>query len=120
MFGNVALRSVKIDIDEDLLQKIASETGGRYFRATDTSSLENIYAEIDKLETTPMEETGYNIYRQLFPFVLIPALILFFFGNNFSQHVSKENTINEVWSPLHGSVIVACAGGGCFLYFRRP
>ena len=78
MFGNVALRSVKIDIDEDLLQKIATETGGRYFRATDTSSLENIYAEIDKLEKTPMEETGYNIYRQLFPLVLIPALILFF------------------------------------------
>jgi len=76
MFGNVALRSVKIDIDEDLLKKIAKETGGMYFRATDTSSLKDIYDEIDKLETTPMEETGYNVYKQLFPFVLIPALAL--------------------------------------------
>ncbi|MBL7073496.1 MAG: VWA domain-containing protein [Candidatus Omnitrophica bacterium] len=77
MFGNVALRSVKIDIDEDLLKKIADETGGMYFRATDISSLEDIYDEIDKLETTPMEETGYNVYKQLFPFLLIPALMLF-------------------------------------------
>jgi len=76
MFGNIALRSVKIEIDEDLLKKIAKETGGMYFRATDLSSLEEIYDEIDKLETTPMEETGYNVYKQLFPFVLIPALIL--------------------------------------------
>ncbi len=76
MFGNTVLRPVQIDIDERLLREIAQVTDGMYFRATDTQSLENIYAEIDKLEKTPIEESGFNIYRELFPFVLIPAFLL--------------------------------------------
>ena len=76
MFGNTALRPVQIEIDEDLLKKMAETTGGEYFRATDTASLTRIYDEINKLEKTPMEETGYNIYRELFGFVLVPALAL--------------------------------------------
>ncbi|MBU0682737.1 MAG: VWA domain-containing protein, partial [Candidatus Omnitrophica bacterium] len=76
MFGNTVLRSVRIDMDEDLLKKIAEETGGEYFRATDTASLKKIYAKIDKLETTPIEESGYNIYRELFMFLLVPGLLL--------------------------------------------
>jgi Ca-activated chloride channel family protein len=76
MFGNTVLRPVQIEIDEDLLERIAETTGGEYFRATDIASLEEIYNEIDKLEKTPMEETGYNIYRELFGFILVPGLIL--------------------------------------------
>ena len=76
MFGNVVLRPVQIDIDEKLLKEIAEVTGGAYFRATDTESLKDIYERIDKLEKTPMEETGYNIYKELFGFVLIPGLAL--------------------------------------------
>ncbi|MFH1395583.1 MAG: VWA domain-containing protein [Candidatus Omnitrophota bacterium] len=76
MFGNTVLRSVRIDMDEELLKKIAEETGGEYFRATDTASLEKIYAKIDKLETTPIEESGYNIYRELFMFLLVPGMLL--------------------------------------------
>jgi len=76
MFGNVVLRPVQIDIDEKLLKEIAEVTGGAYFRATDTESLKGIYERIDKLEKTPMEETGYNIYKELFGFVLIPGLAL--------------------------------------------
>lgn len=75
-FGNIVLTPVEIDIDDDLLEKIAKITGGAYFRATDTESLKNIYDIIDKLEKTPMEEKGYNIYNELFPFFLIPGLIL--------------------------------------------
>ena len=76
MFGNTVLQPVEIQIDEKLLTEIADLTGGMYFRATDTASLENIYNEIDKLETTPIEETGYNIYRELFGYFLIPGLFL--------------------------------------------
>jgi len=76
MFGNVVLRPVPIEIDEDLLEKIADTTGGEYFRATDTRSLKNIYERIDELEKTPMEETGYNIYRELFPSFVTLALVL--------------------------------------------
>ena len=76
MFGNTVLQPVEIQIDDKLLQEIADITGGMFFRATDMASLENIYNEIDKLETTPIEETGYNIYHELFMFLLIPALCL--------------------------------------------
>ncbi|MDD3089969.1 MAG: aerotolerance regulator BatA, partial [Candidatus Omnitrophica bacterium] len=74
MYGNVVLRPVEIEIDEELLKKIAEVTGAKYYRATDTRSLENIYAEIDKLEKTPMEEIGYNRYEELFGLFLIPGL----------------------------------------------
>jgi Ca-activated chloride channel family protein len=76
MFGNTVLQPVEIEIDEGLLKNIANETDGMYFRATDTESLEDIYSEIDKLEKTPMEETGYNIYKELFGYFLIPGLLL--------------------------------------------
>jgi len=65
-FGNTVYRPIKIDIDEDILKSIAHKTGGRYFRATDTASLRKIYAEIDKMEKTPMEEKGYLRYHELF------------------------------------------------------
>jgi len=41
---------VKVEIDEDLLRKIADMTGGQYFRATNTESLREIYKEIDRME----------------------------------------------------------------------
>jgi len=87
MFGNKVLRHVKIDIDEKLLREIADITGGMYFRATDTRSLENIYDRIDELEKTPMEEVGYNIYHELFSFFLIPGLLLL------AGEIALSNTI---------------------------
>jgi len=76
MWGETVFRDVKIPIDEKTLRKIAKITNGMYFRATDTKSLENIYGEIDMLERTPVEETGYREYKELFPIFLIPALII--------------------------------------------
>lgn len=76
MFGNTVLKPVNIEIDEDLLRKIADTTGGEYFRATDTGSLKKIYDEIDKLEKTPMEESGYNIYEELFGVFLVAGGLL--------------------------------------------
>ncbi len=75
-FGNNSYQMIRIDIDEDTLEKIASVTDGKYFRATDTQSLRQIYKEIDRLEKTPLEEKGYVEYKELFPFFLVPALAL--------------------------------------------
>lgn len=75
-FGNTVYQPVKIDIDEDSLMNIASKTDGKYFRATDTKSLKEIYSEIDKMEKTPIEEKGYMDYREMFPVFLIPGLAL--------------------------------------------
>ena len=75
-FGNTVYRQVQIDIDEETLKKIAEKTKALYYRATDTTSLRNIYEEIDKIEKTPIEEKGYTEYKELFPLFLIPALAL--------------------------------------------
>jgi len=75
-FGNVGYQPVKIDIDEESLMQIATVTRAQYFRATDTASLKSIYKEIDELETVPLEERGYLAYQELFPYFLIPGIIL--------------------------------------------
>lgn len=70
---------VPVQIDENLLKKIAKETGGRYYRATGNSKLENIYKEIDKLEKTSIEINAYKHYAELFfwfAFTGIVALVL--------------------------------------------
>jgi Ca-activated chloride channel family protein len=76
MFGNTVYRSVRIEIDEDTLKKIAGKTNARYFRATDTESLRSIYKEIDELEKTRIEEKGYTEYEELFHLFLIPGALL--------------------------------------------
>lgn len=61
-----------VEIDEDLLKTIASETGGKYFRATNNEKLEEIYEEINKLEKTEIEEFKYTQFEERFrPLVLI-------------------------------------------------
>ncbi len=67
----------RVEIDEELLQDIADATGGRYFRATDNESLEEIYEEINKLEKTEIEEFKYYRYEEKFrPWVLLAGGLL--------------------------------------------
>lgn len=67
----------EVQIDEALLQKIASETGGKYYRATNNASLTAIYKEIDQLEKTKIEISSYKHYAELFfPFALGALLLL--------------------------------------------
>ncbi|MFH0791342.1 MAG: VWA domain-containing protein [Candidatus Omnitrophota bacterium] len=77
-FGNTVYQAVKIDIDEDSLINIASKTEAKYFRATDTRSLKEIYSAIDRMEKTPIEEKGYMEYRELFTIFVIIAMALLF------------------------------------------
>lgn len=68
--------SMPVEIDEDLLRKVAEMTGGRYFRATDTQALERIFAEIGQLEKTKIEVKHYVRYKELFLNFAIPALAI--------------------------------------------
>jgi len=73
-FGNTQLVMAKVDVDEETLQKIAAETGGKFYRATDTDSLKHIYAEINRLETTTQTVRKFERYQELFAWALFPAL----------------------------------------------
>lgn len=58
-FG-IQYQNVPVEIDEPLLEKIAAQTGGKYFRATDNRTLQAIYGEIDRLEKTKIEVTQFR------------------------------------------------------------
>ena len=66
-----------VDIDEPLLKQIASQTGGKYFRATGNTSLQRVYDDIDKMEKTKVEITSYKHYAELFfPFALMSIVCI--------------------------------------------
>ena len=57
-------QNVPVEIDEKLLQQIADQTGGKYYRATDNKKLKAIYDEIDRLEKTKIEVTQYRHHKE--------------------------------------------------------
>ncbi|MDR2684901.1 MAG: VWA domain-containing protein [Prevotellaceae bacterium] len=78
MFGNIHYVDAEVDIDETTLQRIASMTGGKYFRATDNNSLKSIYQEIDKMEKTKLHTENYSRKNEKYlPFLLIAFVLLF-------------------------------------------
>ena len=76
--GEFKYGMTKVEIDEGLLKEIASATGGIYFRATDNKKLEEIYAEINKLEKTEIEEFKYYNYQEKYRILILLALALLF------------------------------------------
>ncbi len=76
--GNLVFRNVPVEIDEALLKYISAQTEGKYFRATDNETLGKIYDEINKLETTKVEELKYYNFDEKFrPFVLFAGFLVF-------------------------------------------
>jgi Ca-activated chloride channel family protein len=74
--GEFQYALTKVEIDEALLKEIASSTGGIYFRATNNKKLEEIYAEINKLEKSEVEEFKYYNYDEKYRLLIILALVL--------------------------------------------
>jgi Ca-activated chloride channel family protein len=56
-----------VPVDEPLLRQIALRTGGKFYKATDRASLEQIFREIDRLEKTPLKVKRYVQYREAYP-----------------------------------------------------
>lgn len=67
-------------VNEELLSKMAQETGGKYFRASKEDSLKGVFDEIDKLEKTKMDVNKYTKYTELFQNVLMVAIVLYCFS----------------------------------------
>ncbi len=74
--GKYVFGLVPVEIDETLLQNIADNTGGRYYRATNNKELEQIYAEIDRLEKSKIDVTTTKKRSEEFGTLLLAALIL--------------------------------------------
>lgn|SRR5690606_8360201 len=77
LLGGYQYANLPVRIDEELLQEVANETGGRYFRATNEAALDSIYRQIDALERTAVDVRRYVEYTpRAFPFILLGALLL--------------------------------------------
>jgi Ca-activated chloride channel family protein len=75
--GDFIFRMMKVEIDEQLMKNIAKNTGGKYFRASSNSKLETIYNEINKLETTEIEELKFYDYDEKYrPFLIFAGILL--------------------------------------------
>lgn len=67
---------IRVEIDEEMMRTIAERTDGRYFRATDNESLEQVYREIDQLERTEFEEITYQEFSDHYRAFLIAGIFL--------------------------------------------
>lgn len=75
-FGQTHMVMIPSDVDVDTLTKIANITGGKFFRATDTGSLNRIYSDIDHMEKTMRTVKHYEHVSELFAWALLPALLV--------------------------------------------
>jgi Ca-activated chloride channel family protein len=74
--GNTRIVMTKVDVDEGLLQNIATTTGGRFYRATDAGSLGRVYGAIDGLEKTTRTLKKYEHHEERFAWLVFPAVLL--------------------------------------------
>ncbi|MDA0278571.1 MAG: VWA domain-containing protein [Bacteroidetes bacterium] len=75
--GSFRYGMAEVQIDEALLEQIATLTGGKYFRATDNKKLEAIYNEINSLEKTEVATFKFYAYEEKFRPWAIAALVFF-------------------------------------------
>jgi len=93
IFGNTVktYQDFEDPVNVELLSRMASETGGKFFRADQSDSLQKIFKEIDGLEKTKVEQKSYVKYTEQFQKFLWIGLILFglslLFGNTYFRRV---------------------------------
>lgn len=76
-FGNKHYQNVDVEIDEEVLTQIASQTDGRYFRATNNKRLQEVYEQIDQLEKSKIETKEYSKkIEEYLPFLLAGLVLL--------------------------------------------
>lgn len=81
IFGRGRDIPTRVSIDTKLLTEIAEKTGGKFYRATDNTSLENIYDTIDQLEKTEIEMNVYKRYSEVYrPFVYFSLMVFILTG----------------------------------------
>ena len=90
MFGNVVYQNQRVHFNEAGLKEVAKIADGQFYRATDTKSLEQIFADIDKLEKTTVAVKKYQQYRDLFPACIMAGLGLLFAQLLLSQTIWKK------------------------------
>lgn len=78
-------------VNEDLLKQMATDTGGKYYRATSEGALQKVFQDIDNLEKTKIDESRFTSYTEEFPPYLVIGIFLYllglFLGQSFLRRV---------------------------------
>ena len=74
--GKLVFRMMPVEIDQKLMQEIAKTTDAKYFRATSNQKLQAIYDEINKLETTEIDEKKFYNYDEKYKSFALIAFVL--------------------------------------------
>ncbi len=90
VLGNLLYENQPVEFNEAGLREVAKIADGKFFRATDTQSLEQIYGDIDKLEKSTMSVKKYQQYRDLFPLCLMSGCGLLLAQILLSQTIWKK------------------------------
>jgi Ca-activated chloride channel homolog len=87
MFGNKrkSYQPFESTVNDELLTQMAQVTGGRYFRANKEDSLSGVFSEINKLETTKIEDNKYVHYEEYFQVFIILGLLTFLLSRTLSM-----------------------------------
>lgn len=67
-------------VNEPLLKQLADDTGGKFYRATNTSNLEDVFTDIDILEKSKIQEDRYTRYTEMFEKYLFWGVLFYFLG----------------------------------------
>ena len=78
--GKIHVIMANVDVDEKTLQAVANETGGQFYRATDTDSLQKIYEQINRYETSAQTIQKFEHVEELYRWTLFPSLCLLALG----------------------------------------
>jgi Ca-activated chloride channel family protein len=74
--GQEQLVKAQVDVDESSMKHVAELTGGSFYRATDTQSLRDVYAAIDRAEKTTHTLKAFTTHDEQFAWFALPGLVL--------------------------------------------
>lgn len=80
VFGQITYQQVQGDLNEELLNSIAVKTNGKYYRAKDSGTLSQVFADINRLEKSEFEKDDFKQYIELAFILIIIALVLLVIG----------------------------------------
>jgi len=88
--GNIHVVMANVDVDEKTLQAVADETGGQFYRATDTDSLQKIYEQINRYEKSAQTVQKFERVEELYRWPLFPSLGLLAIGMILQQTLFRR------------------------------
>ena len=89
-FGREIIAMADVVLDDQLLRQLADGTGGQYYNVKNASGLEEAMEAINKLEKTEIQRNEYRQYNELFPWFLVPGVVLVLMGTTMNMYWARR------------------------------